>query len=1395
MKRIIILMLAALVALCAQPQTRAELSGLAVSAFYTSHLTTEQLVTLSNAVGSDLSVKIAGAGGFIVAPTGAEYSRRMVKKMEREHMEDDDSYRLALLYAISAAAEVFDYESADRFAEELRSNVAARVTDADERFGWEMLLRSLRPIYSQGNIEWTLRGSAIETSYLIDYCPDLNPALRLVMNHLNEMRFTCGFLWMDEEKLERSITEHDSLMAALYPSMPQLVERSQPFHLVARVVANPQVSFLNRSRLQRLMTDDTVDPYTAGSLYSVVGHVMLGAGMEQEAADALEQMRSRLDDVIRAAGRITQANSDRIADGMFQLEYDQQGMITTETDDDSERRRFDELTGAVEPTVTGLRCRASGIAPYLEQRTGQTVALPKSVMARTYISYVEDDPYYPYRFEALTNGAIWLFEGGEMEEATSLLRDVLDNTSDMPYQHARANRAMAYILETTGDSTFTAYEAAAVKALQRMNPRDPMEIHDASVSLMTHLANKCEYDKARTYAEMARSARTYYRDSLWSMEGDWSIAVLDAKTSADPTGEMRRLYERAMEYGITDVLFDLSYFLANEAMMADERDACMEYMETCFEIYCNDIQRYSFFANIYLSYLYNYRADRAAWYSALNAMVSDYERSHGDLTIGFIQLLATQLSNTVFTQNFEDAVYLCTLMLNKSGALFRQLPEEAKYAQAMLLYNITQPMVNLVCAYRNYWRLNADNLPDHYKKQMRERFDIDSWGEQAAQMLNTVIEQRELLNLTPPQLLDLGNLHVRLTAYCKEPREALAELDSLRTWAYGKGIGTEYENITLGNRIDVAGLAGDMKEWARLVDNEQFWQRVEQGAGNLENLSSSMAGLVRYYAGAGQPDRAIEIARKRFDLNRNFVDVQYSRLPESQRSALADNGVLSSIDINLILPQADHDPSLTTLAYDAALFYKNLLLESNNLVKRATYSSADSVWIADYERLQALRQRVNIGNFDMNDPASRRLLREMRALDDSVTTRAYASGAMQVSRHVATADVARALKAGEAAIEFVADPDGFGALILRRGDKAPRYVKLMSGDDLYDCLSPLNAPGARISPKVRRIYSGTSTRGKKLYSGLWQPLEKHLEGVSRIYYSPVGYLSMVALGAVQDSTLTPVCERFDVRLVSSTAQVASAKLPRSSEWSALALGAVNYEADPSADPNRRDWHHLEFSRAEIEHFDSICRRRGVAPRMLTGDDATEEALRAMSGSAPQLVLMSTHGFYDSAEDASRGTFYVNKGLTHDSDTLGPNYGIPALKRGGLVLAHANPVWNNEMTCPDDTDGILTAEEIAQLDLSGVNLLVLSACDTGRGETTITEGVNGLQRGLKMAGVKSMILSLWEVNDRAGREFMSEFYEHLFSGAERHEAFRRATLAMRERYPSEPANWAMFVMLD
>lgn len=132
-------------------------------------------------------------------------------------------------------------------------------------------------------------------------------------------------------------------------------------------------------------------------------------------------------------------------------------------------------------------------------------------------------------------------------------------------------------------------------------------------------------------------------------------------------------------------------------------------------------------------------------------------------------------------------------------------------------------------------------------------------------------------------------------------------------------------------------------------------------------------------------------------------------------------------------------------------------------------------------------------------------------------------------------------------------------------------------------------------------------------------------------------------------------------------------------------------------------------------------------------------------------------------------------------------------RTDLMFAGANNAFINKVGDTGWDDGILTSKEIFNLNLQNVNLVVLSACKSGLGEVS-RDGVYGLQRAFKKAGVKSIVMSLWAIDDSVTQDFMVHFYKGLASGLSKAKALLQEKMLLREKYPHSN-DWAAFVLLD
>jgi CHAT domain-containing protein len=194
---------------------------------------------------------------------------------------------------------------------------------------------------------------------------------------------------------------------------------------------------------------------------------------------------------------------------------------------------------------------------------------------------------------------------------------------------------------------------------------------------------------------------------------------------------------------------------------------------------------------------------------------------------------------------------------------------------------------------------------------------------------------------------------------------------------------------------------------------------------------------------------------------------------------------------------------------------------------------------------------------------------------------------------------------------------------------------------------------------------------------------------------------------------------------------------------------------------------------------------------LLGSAASEAAFKA-EAPGRRVLHLATHGFFLGGRCASaldRSTASPHAGASTSVARENP------LLLSGLILAGAN---HRNVAAPGQEDGVLTAEEVAALNLNGVQWAVLSGCDTGVGEVRVGEGVFGLRRAFQVAGARTVIMSLWPVEDEATRLWMTSLYEgRLMKALSTADAVREASLAvLRNRRTKDlsahPFHWAGFV---
>ena len=557
------------------------------------------------------------------------------------------------------------------------------------------------------------------------------------------------------------------------------------------------------------------------------------------------------------------------------------------------------------------------------------------------------------------------------------------------------------------------------------------------------------------------------------------------------------------------------------------------------------------------------------------------------------------------------------------------------------------------------------------------------------------------------------------------------------------------------------------------------------------------------------------IWQETFKINKQFILSQFSSLIEKHRESIwQKNKGKIIISLHQYAPLCKESAEASKIAYNSLLFSKGLILSSSIEFDRVIKASGNEELLAQFEELRTTRAILNTY---YNKPISERPKGEVERLEARAEelekimiagSKEYADFTKYLN--VEWENVRDALGENEVAIEFLAAEQFidetepyYAAMVLRKGWDAPKYVDLLSAKELKEyCV------------RGSMMYSGHGAF--ELYNHIWAKLGEYINEGDNVYFSPDGLLHQINIELFYDVERKRANEKYNLYRVSSTREVCLDR-ETSAQKSAILYGGLKYDmsndslileskkydrGESSLRTFRADstmktvWSPLPATKVEVENIDAVCQKHNIASNIYATTVGNEESFKALSGKKTPILHLATHGFFYKNEEAKKRSFFEQFDMTgQQSGGKVDN----SLKRSGLILAGAQRAWNGEEIPANVEDGILLAEEISTMDLSGTDIVVLSACETGLGEIT-SDGVFGLQRAFKKAGVKTLIMSLWKVDDEATSLFMQSFYKAWLSGKSKHDAFAFAQKTVREysddtKSFKNPKYWAAFILLD
>ncbi|WP_157638193.1 CHAT domain-containing protein [Flexithrix dorotheae] len=497
---------------------------------------------------------------------------------------------------------------------------------------------------------------------------------------------------------------------------------------------------------------------------------------------------------------------------------------------------------------------------------------------------------------------------------------------------------------------------------------------------------------------------------------------------------------------------------------------------------------------------------------------------------------------------------------------------------------------------------------------------------------------------------------------------------------------------------------------------------------------------------------------------------------------------------NLVFSQSEKrkGKKLIGQVYNNTLETKSLLLSSSIKVRNQILNSNDSTLIKNYEswidKKEDLTKALAMNNDQLKEGSIdiKHLVKEIEDVEKELSAK---SGFFEKKKKETTwEDVKKALKPGEAAVEIIrhhyfdksfTDSVVYSALIITPKSKRPELISLPNSNLL--------------ETNYLRYYRYCiiyNIKDENSYTNYWKPIHDALPESSKIYLSSEGVFNQINLEAMVHEDGNFVIDHNNIVLVSNTRDLVKEEESTvdnvQSKEVALFGNPVFYKDLKEEEfdiYNDRKISQLPGTMVEVKKLEEFLRSdAGEVPVSYMHKQATEERVKELK--SPKIFHIATHGFFLPDTEDNKENILDNQKVVNNP-----------LLRSGLLLKNAGDLMEDgNVYSFNKENGVLTAYEAMSLNLDNTELVILSACETGRGENKVGEGVYGLQRALLVAGTNSIIMSLFKVSDEATQKLMLYFYKNwLEKKMDKRTAFIEAKKELRKEY-KDPIFWAAFIMI-
>ena len=503
----------------------------------------------------------------------------------------------------------------------------------------------------------------------------------------------------------------------------------------------------------------------------------------------------------------------------------------------------------------------------------------------------------------------------------------------------------------------------------------------------------------------------------------------------------------------------------------------------------------------------------------------------------------------------------------------------------------------------------------------------------------------------------------------------------------------------------------------------------------------------------------------------------------------------------------------TNSLYSNYINTNGLLSNYSKILRNKIYSNGTVEEISSFQELNTLKKRLIELQEDANHSNEKQNL-EIKNQINTIEKRLSKKYSF-LEKNISINDLTKSLNKEEIFIDVVSfwkynfsndfwtDSTQYLVFISDSKDTLVDYVFIEDGtkidQDLFDQYKQ-----EATDPKNK-----TDLKSERFYNYFWKPIADKIGDAKTIYVSLGGVYNNINLNTIYNPTTGKyLIEEKDIRIVNSARDFVLNKEREKKKYTtntASLFGFPNFDGNTTVSADSSDlfastrdlnsfWldsltrggmkaKPLPATKIEVENISSTFKSKGWQVNSFLADNASETNIKKQQ--SPRILHVATHGYFfqDIPMDKDNNRFL---GMDRQQVVQDP------MLRSGLLLTGANKTLKGETSSGEN--GLLSAAEASLLDLGETELVVLSACETGKGEVKNSEGVYGLRKAFSDAGAQNIIMSLWKVDDKVTQEFMSRFYEiWLNDKMSIREAFNKTQLEIKAKYP-QPYYWGAFILV-